>query len=106
MDNRQKKQLRQVAHHLDPIVSVGQGVSDAVVKEAKRALSDHELIKVRIHTESREERAEHIAALAAACDAEVVQKIGKIVVLFRDNPKADPRLSNLHRAGLKSATRK
>ncbi|MDP6375335.1 MAG: ribosome assembly RNA-binding protein YhbY [Pseudomonadales bacterium] len=100
MENRLKKQLRQIAHHLDAIVSVGdQGVSDALVKETHRALTDHELIKVRLHTPSREERTEHIKALANACSAEIVQKIGKIVVIYRANPEADPRLSNLHRAG-------
>ena len=101
MDNRLKKKLRQIAHHLDVIVSVGdQGASDAVVAETNRALNDHELIKVRVHSVDREDRASQTERLVEACNAEVVQKIGKVVVLYRANPDADPRLSNLKRAGI------
>ena len=46
----------------------------------------------------REDRNEMIDALIAACQAEAVQKIGKIVVLYRHNPEAKPELSNLGRA--------
>ena len=102
MDNRLKKKLRQIAHHLDVVVSVGDhGVSDAVVAETNRALDDHELIKVRVHSGEREDRSALIDQLTEACGAEAVQKIGKIVVLYRANPEADPRLSNLQRAGFK-----
>ncbi|MCU0974246.1 MAG: ribosome assembly RNA-binding protein YhbY [Burkholderiales bacterium] len=97
---RDRKRLRQIAHHLHPVVTVGeQGVSDALVAETERALSDHELIKVKVHSTDREERAEAAEALAAACNATIVQTIGKIVVLYRRNPEATPRLSNLARFG-------
>ncbi len=82
------------------MVQVGeQGVSDAVVAETRRALDDHELIKVRIHAE-REARQDMSRELAAACDAEIVQSIGKVTVLFRQNPQPDPKLSNLKRFGM------
>ena len=81
------------------MVSIGDaGVSDAVVTETQRALDDHELIKVRIHAEDREDRAALGSELAARCEAQTVQSIGKVIVLFRANPKPDPRLSNLIRA--------
>jgi RNA-binding protein len=97
---RDRKRLRQIAHHLHPVVTVGeQGVTDALVAETERALTDHELIKVKVHSSDREERAEATQALAAACNATVVQTIGKIVVLYRHNPEATPRLSNLARFG-------
>ena len=96
-----RRRLRQIAHHLDPVVIIGdQGVSDAVIAETERALADHELIKVRIHSGDREERAAAAAALASACHAETVQSVGKILVLFRRNPQAKPRLSNLARFGI------
>ena len=98
----QRKHLRGLAHSLKPVVQVGaSGVTDSVLRQVDEALGDHELIKVRLHTADREQRAAYIDALGQACEAEVVQKIGKIVVLYRSNPEADPRLSNLHRAGLK-----
>jgi len=95
---REKKHFRQIAHHLSAVVTVGeQGVSEGVVQEADRALQDHELIKVKVALLEREARAAAATALAAACNAELVQTIGKVVVLFRSNPKADPKLSNIQR---------
>jgi RNA-binding protein len=98
MDTRMRKRLRQIAHHLDPIVTVGDGgLSEGLVGEAGRALGDHELIKVRLSTASRGERADQIDTLAMQLGAQVVQTIGKVAVLYRGNPEADPKLSNLHR---------
>ena len=98
MDTKTRKRLRQIAHHLDPIVSVGEhGLSDALVAEANRALADHELIKVKVQSPDRTERADISATLASRCEALVIQKIGKMVILFRANPDAKPALSNLSR---------
>src|SRR6185436_494490 len=47
---RKRKQLRALAHPLEPIVQVGKaGLSDAVLTAVSRALLDHELIKVRLY---------------------------------------------------------
>lgn len=101
-DIRDRKRLRQIAHHLDPVVTVGDhGLSDSLIAETERALVDHELIKVRLHGSDREERARAADALATACKAEIVQSIGKILVLYRRNPDAKPRLSNLARFGVR-----
>lgn len=100
MDKSTRKQLKQIAHHLDPVVIVGeQGISDPLIAETQRALHDHELIKVKIHAEDREERRAMGQSLAEACEAEIVQTIGKITVLFRRNPEPNRRLSNLSRFG-------
>ena len=99
MKSTDRKRLRQIAHHLQPVVTIGEGgVSDAVVNETQRALEDHELIKVKILSADREARVELGNRLVAACHAEVVQRIGKMVVLYRPNPKAKPELSNIARA--------
>jgi RNA-binding protein len=98
LGNAERRRLRRIAHHLEPVVSIGDaGVSDAVIAETNRALADHELIKVKIHGDSREARGELAAALAASCGAEQVQNIGKVLVLYRANPEPDPKLSNLLR---------
>lgn len=97
-DRDLRLRLKRIAHHLDPVVLIGdQGVSDAVTAEAERALSDHELIKVRIHSGDRTVRAALASELAASCGAMVIQSIGKVVVLFRSNPQPNPKLSNLTR---------
>ena len=100
MDNKTRRQLKRIAHHLQPVVTIGDGgVSDGVVAETNRALADHELIKVRIHAEDRDDRQQLAQALCDACAAELVQKIGKVIVLYRNNPQADASLSNVLRAG-------
>ncbi|MFU8813789.1 MAG: ribosome assembly RNA-binding protein YhbY [Pseudomonadales bacterium] len=99
-DNETKRRLKRIAHHLEPVVLVGdQGVSEALVNEARRALEDHELIKVRIHGADRQQRAILADQLAEACGAAVIQSIGKVTVLFRKNPEPNPKLSNLERFG-------
>ncbi|MCZ6853611.1 MAG: ribosome assembly RNA-binding protein YhbY [Gammaproteobacteria bacterium] len=100
LDAKTKRRMRQIAHHLDPVVSIGdQGMREGLIRETERALTDHELIKVRINTPAREDRHALGTELAVACEAAVVQRIGKVIVLFRANPEADPKLSNLARFG-------
>lgn len=98
LDRETARALKRIAHHLDPVVLVGdQGVSEALVAETERALADHELIKVRIHSGDRDTRRALADALAEATGAAVVQSIGKVTVLFRKNPEPNPKLSNLVR---------
>lgn len=94
----EKKRFRRIGHELKPVVLTGgQGLTESVMAEIERALEDHELIKVRINGEDREERAEAMQAIAAHCKAEIVQIIGKIVLLYRPAKKPSPKLSNLLR---------
>ena len=98
LTSREKKQFRQIAHHLDAVVTLADvEVSDGVREETDRALSDHELIKVKIALLEKDVRMRAADSLAQACSAEVVQRIGKIAVLYRSNPKANPKLSNILR---------
>ncbi len=98
LSSREKKRFRQIAHHLDAVVTIGdQGVSEGVIHETKRALDDHELIKVKLALTEREDRKVAATELAGACAAELVHSIGKVIVLYRHNPKANPKLSNVLR---------
>ena len=95
---KDKRRLKSLAHHLAVIVTVGeQGVSQSLCDETSRALTDHELIKARINANDRDLRRSLAEALADRCGAEVVQMIGKVCVLYRANPDADPQLSNVAR---------
>ena len=92
------KRLRGIAHHLDPIVTVGdRGPTEPVARELDRALTDHELVKVRMNVGDRTLRKDIGDALAAAANASIVQRIGKVIVLYRENPDAKPNLSNVQR---------
>ena len=81
---RERVSLKGRAHALEPVVHIGQaGLTDAVVKETERALSAHELIKVKIGLADRDERAKVGEALCARTDATAVQSVGKVMVLWR-----------------------
>ena len=95
---KEKRRLRQVAHHLQPVVTVAErGVTEGLIEETRRALSDHEIIKAKVNVADREVRRELGEALSVQSGSEVVQVIGKVWILYRANPDADPRLSNVAR---------
>lgn len=84
---RERAELKARAHMLEPVVQVGQhGATDAVVAEVDRALTAHELLKVKIADPDRDSREATGDAIAERTDAVVVQRVGRIVVLFRPRP--------------------
>jgi len=92
------KQLRSIGHRLKPVVTVAQrGLTDNVRKELERALADHELIKVSVKSGTRQERQTTIEKICQECDAQLIQAVGHIALIFRRNDHPDPRLSNLLR---------
>ncbi len=81
---KHKQELKGKAHKLKPVVLIGNnGLTASVNAEIDRALNDHELIKIRIQSEDREERRELFDQLCAANQAELVQVIGAIGVIYR-----------------------
>ena len=95
---QERKRLRQIGHALNPVVMLGgQGLTENVVEETNRALNDHELIKVKIAGEDREARVAAMNEIAQVTGAEIVQTIGKIVLLYKKAAKQNPKLSNLVR---------
>ena len=94
-----RRELRAIAHHLRPAVIVASWPSAAAAAELDRALRDHEIVKVRVNLGDRKGRERACDAIATETSAQVVQRIGKIAVLYRPNPDAKPSLSNLRRFG-------
>ena len=87
---RERAHLKARAHALEPRVQIGQsGATDKVVAEIDRALTAHELIKVKILGDDRDARAQIAATVATRADAAVVQSVGKVVVLWRPNPEEE-----------------
>lgn len=98
VDNDRKKYLRSIGHTLKPVVTVaGKGLTDNVVAEIDRALNDHELIKIKLAVGEREVKRQVIGEICERLNAENVQTIGHILLLFRAAKKPDPKLSNLLR---------
>jgi RNA-binding protein len=83
----ERKAHRAEAHHLDPVVMVGnEGLSAAVKKEINAALNAHGLIKIRVLGDDRTQREEMYQALADELGAAPIQHIGKLLVLWRPKP--------------------
>ena len=81
---RERQHLKGRAHALEPVVHVGHNaLTDAVAAEIDRALTAHELVKIRVDAPGREARAELCDAITARVDAAEVQRVGKILVLWR-----------------------
>jgi RNA-binding protein len=92
LSDAQKRHLKGLAHHLKPVVMVGQhGLKETIFEELEVALDAHELIKVRIAAE-RDERKEIAEQILQRTQAVLVQSIGQMVVLFRRNRKK-PKLA-------------
>ncbi len=90
LSSKQKKQFKAQAHHLKPIVLIGnKGLTEAVSNEIERALDDHELIKVRIMGEDRTERLQLSATICQTHQAELIQILGRIAILYRKNPSKE-----------------
>jgi len=90
-----RRTLRAAGHHLSPVVQVGkEGVTEAVARQLDEALIAHELVKVKIGTESPEDRFEVAARLGAETRALVAQILGRTVLLYRKHPEK-PRFEPL-----------
>ena len=90
----QRKAHRAEAHHLDPVVMIGNdGLTPAVKKEIDAALNAHGLIKIRVLGDDRAQREAMYQQLADELGAAPIQHIGKLLVLWRPKPakaKAEP----------------
>lgn len=93
LTSSQKRYLRGLAHNLKPVVHTGnKGVTPALLKEFSNALDQHELVKVKLGSDDRAERAAQTAELVKGAQAEAVQSIGKVACFYRRNDE-QPRLA-------------
>jgi RNA-binding protein len=89
---RERAHLKARAHALDPVVQTGSsGVTDRLVAEVDRALTAHELIKVKVASDDREARVAVGDEICARTDATVVHRVGKVLILWRPRPVDDAR---------------
>lgn len=91
LSTKQKQYLKALAHHLNPVVMLGNnGLTEGVLAEIDNALEHHELIKVKIAGADREMKQLIIEAIVRESGASAVQTIGHILVLYR--PAKDPQI--------------
>ena len=87
---KQVRQLRSMAHHLDPVISVGKnGITDAVARQTEEELELRELVKVSVQEMSDYSAREAANELAERVGAEVVQVLGRKFSLYRKSSRKD-----------------
>jgi RNA-binding protein len=98
LDNSDKKRFRSIGHNLNPVVIIAQkGLSENIIEEIDRALKDHELIKIKLITSTRDAKRKLTEKICADFNAQCIQSIGHVILIYRAAKKPDPKLSNLRR---------
>jgi len=87
LTEKTKRDLRGRGHAMKPVVSTGNaGLSKAVLREIALSLEHHELMKIRIGAADRAQRKAIISEICDSCEAELVQAIGHIALIYREKP--------------------
>jgi RNA-binding protein len=98
LDKATRQRYKALGHTLNPVVTVAsKGLADGVLEEVRRALHDHELIKVKFAVGDRVVKQQIIDDLCERCDCELVQQIGHMALIYKANPTVKPHLSNARR---------
>ena len=96
----ERKTHRAEAHHLAPVVMIGNdGLTPAVKKETDAALNAHALVKVRVLGDDREAREAMYRELCDTLGAAPIQHIGKLLVLWRPMPNKEKAEDEDRKAG-------
>jgi RNA-binding protein len=86
LTGKQKRHLRSLAHHLDPIFQVGKGgVNEHILRHIEEAIEKRELIKISVLNNNDDDRDEIAQELAEGSDSELVQVIGRTIVLYKES---------------------
>jgi RNA-binding protein len=86
LSNKQKQHLKGLAHSLKPVVQLGNnGLTEGVLAEIDSAIKHHELIKVKIPTDDKEEKTLIMDAIIRETGAIKVHTIGHVLVLYKQS---------------------
>ncbi|WP_034898619.1 ribosome assembly RNA-binding protein YhbY [Paraglaciecola psychrophila] len=86
LSNKQIQHLKGLAHSLKPVVQLGNnGLTEGVLAEIEGAINHHELIKIKIPTDDKEEKALIMDAIIRETGAIKLQSIGHVLVLFKQS---------------------
>lgn len=90
LTGKQKRFLRGLGHHLQPVVMIGKDeLTPALIDAVNEALKAHELIKLRLQEGCMMDRKEVAEELASQTGGDVAQILGKTILLYRaaEEPK-------------------
>lgn len=83
-----RRTLRAAGHHLSPVVQIGkEGITEAVLRQLGEALEAHELVKVKLGTETPEDRFEAAERIGAEPEVQVAQVLGRTMLVYRRHPE-------------------
>lgn len=86
-----RRALRAHGHALSALVHVGKGgLSPAVIKQVEQTLAHHELVKIKVDTDSPDDRLGVAELLAARPGVNIVQIVGHAILIYKRHPR-DPR---------------
>ena len=86
LTGKQKRHLRSLAHSLQPIFQVGKGgTNEQMIRQISEALERRELIKESILNNNLDDPKEVAEELAEGAGAELVQLIGRTIVLYKES---------------------
>ncbi|WP_410512227.1 ribosome assembly RNA-binding protein YhbY [Paenibacillus sp. BR2-3] len=86
LTGKQKRYLRSMAHHLDPVFQVGKGgVNEHLVRHIEEAIEKRELMKISVLNNNIEDPKEIGSVLAEQSGSELVQVIGKTIILYKES---------------------
>ena len=92
MTSAKRRALRARAHHLQPVVMIGDaGLTPPVLREIETNLRSHELIKIHARGDDRHARDTLFSAICEATAANAVQQIGKMLVIYRPRPPEEKK---------------
>ena len=88
LDGKQRRYLRSLGHHIKPVVQIGSdGATSGVTQALDRALTRHELVKVRVLAKGGDDLDELAAGLATGTSSAHAQTLGRTLLFYRAHPK-------------------
>ena len=89
LTGKQRRHLRALGHELKVVVQVGKnGIDAGLVAAVDKALTDHELVKIKVADNAELDRHEAADAIAQQTKSSVAQVLGNTVLLYRADPEA------------------
>ncbi|MGM0413622.1 MAG: YhbY family RNA-binding protein [Bacillota bacterium] len=88
LTGKDRSYLRAEGHGMDPLLQIGKdGLSESTIDKTEELLTDHELIKLRVLDNNQLSAKESANKLAELTESSVVQVIGNVALLYRENPE-------------------
>ena len=84
LTTKQKLFLKNKAHELKPVVMIGKkGLAESVINEIITSINHHELIKVKIALEDKDQKEAVAEEIAKLTESTIVQYLGNNLTLFK-----------------------